>query len=182
MRVATVHEPASAPSRPGCQAGCWADTTDCALGRRRGLPPRSRPTRRRSTGSRPGSSGVGSCPDPQTGTSGGYCSPEAAQCTTIEGRASGTTPSSRMISRRVTCLMCPRRTTLSMVRSRSSSHIPMVGVLAIVGRTSLSILSITPTASSRGRDRRANRRRRPWPWCQQQAREPPRDRAGRRSG
>ena len=107
---------------------------------------------------------------PQRGTSGGYCSPDAAQCTTSVPGASGSDPSSKTISRPVTCWMCPRRTTWSIVRSRSSSHSPRVGVLAIVGRTSVSIRSITPAASRRRKGRRATRRRRPLPWCPQRAR------------
>ena len=86
---------------------------------------------------------------PQRGTTGGYCRPDAAQCTTIEPGSRGTTPSSRTISPAATCLMCPRRTTCSMVRSTSSSQTARVGVFAIVGTTSVSIRSITPAASRR---------------------------------
>ena len=102
-------------------------------GRRRGSPPRSRPARRRSTGSRPGSSGAGSCPAPRSGPAAGTAgrtrrsarraSPAPAGPTRRRGR-------SRRGSR-ARCVRGERRARC--VRSRSSSHAPRVGVLAIVG-------------------------------------------------
>ena len=76
--------------------------------------------------------------------------------------------------RAATCLMCPRRTTFSMVRSRSSSHAPSVGVLAIVGDD----VGVDPKHHTCGfeaqeHDRRVTRPRRPQPWCPQQAGAPP---------
>ena len=145
------HAPASAPSWRGCRVGCWAGTTGCARGRRRGLPPRSRPAPRRSTGSRRGSSAAGSCPRPTDGNqrwvlqarrrrSARRASParSGTDAAVEHDLAAGHVPD-----------VSEANDVLDGRGSRSSSHAARVGVLAIVGVTSRSMRSITPAASSR---------------------------------
>ena len=92
---------------------------------------------------------------PQIGTRGGIFRPSAAQFTTSASSAMATDPSARSILPRRTVSMWPRRTTFSMVRSSSSSQVPRVGALAIVGVTERSMRSMMPASSSR-RNRSGN--------------------------
>ena len=69
--------------------------------------------------------------------------------TTRASSATVTEPCSRSIRPRLTVVMWPARTTFSMLRSRSSSHVPSVGALAIVGVTDRSMRCMMPASSSR---------------------------------
>ena len=71
----------------------------------------------------------------QIGTSRGYARPEAAQCTTSARRGTWISPSSKRTRPGATERTCPRRTTFEIVRSRSISHIAIVGAFAMVGVT-----------------------------------------------
>ena len=105
-----------------CRGGCSGGTAGCAPGRRRGLPPRSRPGRRRSTGSRPGSSGAGSCPDPRGEPAAGTAAPTRRSARRAT-RVRAARPRRRGRSRRRSRGRCARGARRrSMVRSRSSSH------------------------------------------------------------
>ncbi|WP_254185820.1 hypothetical protein [Nocardioides panacis] len=84
----------------------------------------------------------------QTGTRGGILRPSAAQFTTRASSATATEPSAKSIRPRRTVSMWPRRTTFSMVRSCSSSHLPRVGALAMVGVTDRSMRNMMPRSSS----------------------------------
>ena len=125
-----------------------AGTAGSSRRRPRGSPRRTRPAPHRSRRSviRMGCSVIAS--RPQIGTNGGYCSPEAAQCTTTASRAMAASPSASTNRPGSHVRRWPSRTTRSIVRSRSSSHWASVGVFAIVGVTDRSMRSITPASSS----------------------------------
>ncbi len=78
----------------------------------------------------------------QTGTRGGFCRPDAAQCTTTASFPTATEPSSRVRRPGSARRMCPSRTTCSMLRSWSSSQVVIVGAFAIVGVTDRSMRSM----------------------------------------
>ena len=174
----------AAPSRPACWRTAKAGRAGSSRRRPRRVastyPARAAP--KQGKPARIGCSVIAS--GPQIGTSGGYCSPAAAQCTTTASRAMATDPRRRSAGPARTRRRWPSRTTCSIVRSWSSSHVGERGRLRHRRRhATRSMRSMMPASSSR-RNRSSERRRAAAAACMMSAAMPRKtpDPAGPRRG